>query len=299
MVNADLRAARLLAEAHGDVTGPLTPARTDALVGDGAAHNEAIVGKPARALARVVPQAKHARQRRVERAAAADAEAVTRRWPIALGAHALVADRDHLLPPRTDAVLLGQDGDHAALVERGGAGGVEHLEQSSQLLPVRRATASVLTPAASLMLLRAGFLGCGATATAGGSLMGATRAAADLMGAGLALTDSSPGLAASALTGAGFAGAALLVPTLIGRALVGAPLPGAVLTDTLLVATPPPFASTGSALAVVGCFTAGAFLVTSLGADLSRARAATLTLAGSGLRAFARRLGLAFTSVPR
>src|SRR6185369_4301931 len=69
-----------------------------------------------------------ARERCVERAAAADLEAVDSGWLLGGAAQALVADCDHLLPPRTDAVLLGQDGDDAALIERGRAGVVEHRE---------------------------------------------------------------------------------------------------------------------------------------------------------------------------
>src|SRR5437868_11269630 len=55
--------------------------------------------------------------------------------------------------------------------------------QSSQVLPVRRATASVLTPAASLMLLRAGFLGRLAGAAAGAAAALADLALAAIAGA--------------------------------------------------------------------------------------------------------------------
>src|SRR3954471_8939459 len=70
--------------------------------------------------------------------------------------------------------------------------------QSSQVLPVRRATASVLTPAASLMLLRAGFFGAGGAAGAGAlALAGA---------AGFVAAAGLPGvttLAAAAVFGGG------------------------------------------------------------------------------------------------
>src|SRR5262245_29592128 len=83
--------------------------------------------------------------------------------------------------------------------------------QSSHVLPVRRATASVLTPAASLMLLRAGRL-----AGAGASVTGAALTGAALTGA--------------ALTGAALTGAAFVALALLGAALAAMGLSAAALT---------------------------------------------------------------------
>src|SRR5687768_562414 len=96
--------------------------------------------------------------------------------------------------------------------------------QSSQLLPVRRATASVLTPAASLMLLRAGFLTGGSTA--GVSAFGAGFTALPLGATGLAPLEAVA-LVGAAVTAAGLALRAIATLALSGAFLVpfGASLP--------------------------------------------------------------------------
>src|SRR5689334_5688238 len=76
--------------------------------------------------------------------------------------------------------------------------------QASQFLPVRRATASVLTSSISLMLLRAGLLGAG-----GSSTMGVTREALALLDFG-ALTGTA-GSAAGLVGAAGLASVAALL----------------------------------------------------------------------------------------
>src|SRR5687768_9635510 len=78
--------------------------------------------------------------------------------------------------------------------------------QSSQVLPVRRATASVLTPAASLMLLRGGFL----TGGVGAGVGAATGLTALALGAtGLAALGAA-GLVRAALAAIGLVGAGAL-----------------------------------------------------------------------------------------
>src|SRR6185503_17964303 len=104
VLNADgALVAALVLKVHVDAARAATPARADGFSAARLFDLKALVRKPARSLIGVVPHPKQAREGHVHGLAGAHLKTGFGFVFLALATDLLVRDRDHLLPPRSDA----------------------------------------------------------------------------------------------------------------------------------------------------------------------------------------------------